>query len=109
VLLAFSIGGLVSAGLVMHSTARMTPGEFTQPANLMTASDAVGVDAAPHGEPGVFSSGGAPLNRPQPPSRLDEVLQVLDADLGDEGIPVDRQEIEAALRADPALAGAILE
>lgn len=44
-----------------------------------------------------------------PPSKIDEVLEIFNADLGDEGIPVDRQELEEALRVDPELRSAIFE
>ncbi len=107
--LGFSIGGLVSALLVAHSSVEMTPGELTQPTNVVMAAGPGGLDAATQpGEPKI-SKAELPLDRAQPPLRLDEVVRALDADLGDEGIPVDRQEIEQALRADQTLAGAILD
>lgn len=106
-LLGFGIGGLVSVGLVMHSTARLTPPQLTRAAILGMTSDSGGVDVAHRDGSGNLVAGRAPLSLP--PARLDEVAQMLDADLGDEGIPVDRQELEAALRDDPTLADAILE
>jgi len=49
-------------------------------------------------------------SEPLPPlSRIDEVLEMINADLGDEGIPVDRQELEEALRVDRELRSAIFE
>ncbi len=106
-LLGFGIGGLVSVGLFIHSTARMTAPQLTQMAIPGTADASIGIDVALRGEPGVFVAGLAPPG--MPPARLDDVVQLLDADLGDAGIPVDRQQIETALRDDPTLAGAILE
>jgi len=42
-----------------------------------------------------------------PVANVDELIAVLDADLGEEGVPVDRLALEAALRADPELRRAL--
>jgi hypothetical protein len=106
-LLGFGIGALVSVWLFMHSTAHMTPPQLTRVAIPGTAGGGVDIDVALRGEPGVLADERALPGLP--PARLDEVAQMLDADLGDEGIPVDRKELETALRDDPTLADAILE
>ena len=36
---------------------------------------------------------------------LDELLDALDADIGEDGEPIDREAVGASLRTDPALAG----
>lgn len=43
-----------------------------------------------------------------PPSMVEETLQALNADLGEEGLPVGQEELEKALRDDPALQHAML-
>ena len=106
-LLGFGIGALVSVGLYMRLTAHMTPPQLTRVAIPETAGGGVDIDLALGGEPGVLADERAPPGLP--PARLDAVAQMLDADLGDEGIPVDRQQIDTALRDDPTLADAILE
>ncbi len=106
-LLGFGIGALISVGFFMHSTARLTPPQPTRVAMPGTAGAGVGIDVALRGEPGMLADERAPLGLPA--ARLDEVVQMLDADLGDEGIPVDRQELETALRDDPTLASAMLQ
>ena len=106
-LLGFGIGGLVSVGLFLHPTARLTPPQLTRAATLGMTSDSLGVDVARRDGSGILVAGRALLS--PPPARLDDVVQMLDADLGDEGIPVDRQQIDTALHDDPTLADAILE
>ncbi|MGQ0835603.1 MAG: hypothetical protein ACT4O5_11935 [Gammaproteobacteria bacterium] len=49
---------------------------------------------------------GAPLLRE---SQLDGLLEAFNADLGDDGVPIERQELEEALRTDPELRDALLE
>lgn len=44
-----------------------------------------------------------------PPQTLAEVLDAFNADLGSEGVAVDRDELAAMLRADPELAKSILD
>jgi len=38
-----------------------------------------------------------------PTMTLDELLDALDADIGEEGAPIDREAVGASLRSDPAL------
>jgi hypothetical protein len=106
--IAFSIASLVSAGYVAYTAARMTPRESTQSAGRAMPSD-IASDSGENAGPGTIATRPTLLDPAQPPSRLDEVLQVLDADLGDEGSPVERREIDEALRTEPALADAILK
>jgi len=42
-------------------------------------------------------------DRLAPKMTLDELLDVLDADIGEDGEPIDREAVGAALRTDPAL------
>lgn len=55
------------------------------------------------------SKGPEPIAAPAraPVANLDELILALDSDLGEEGLPVDRQAIEQALRADPELRQAL--
>jgi hypothetical protein len=42
-----------------------------------------------------------------PKMTLDELLDALDADIGEDGEPIDREAVGAALRTDPALTGTL--
>jgi hypothetical protein len=42
-----------------------------------------------------------------PKMTLDELLDVLDADIGEDGEPIDREAVGASLRTDPALTGTL--
>lgn len=60
-----------------------------------------------------FLLGGCPSNPFGPqdelsPSEIDEVLTLFNADLGDEGVAVTRDEVAAAFRDDPELVAGVL-
>lgn len=107
-LLAIGVGAVLTAYLAC--VAVLQPAEPHRGAALPATADAPDDGGAlPVDGPSMTGSrreSGAIAPVPRP-ATVDEVLDLLNADLGDEGVPVDRQEIEEALRTDPELGSAL--